>query len=78
MKITKYFLSMAAAIGMIPRQLAGRAKVIGNAALRGAARLLLSPQGRAQAEAIAGAAVHVPLGGDAAFNNAYMEAMMFE
>ncbi|MBP3655064.1 MAG: DUF4445 domain-containing protein [Clostridia bacterium] len=71
-------MASAAAIGMIPRQLAGRAKVIGNAALRGAARLLLSPQGRAQAEAIAGAAVHVPLGGDAGFNNAYMEAMMFE
>ncbi|MBP3428214.1 MAG: DUF4445 domain-containing protein [Clostridia bacterium] len=71
-------MGSAAVIGMLPRELAAKAQAVGNAALRGAAALLLSPKKRAEAQRIAAQAVHVPLGGDPGFNDAYIEAMMFD
>lgn len=71
-------MTSAAAIGMLPENLAARAGTLGNAALRGAAMLLLQSEARREAEAIAASAVHVPLGGNPVFNETYIDAMMFE
>ena len=71
-------MESATAIGMLPESLTSRAQVLGNAALRGAARLLLQSEAPAQAEAIAAKSAHVSLGGNPIFNNAYIDAMMFE
>lgn len=70
-------MESAAKIGMIPDLLAKKAEVLGNAALRGAVKLLVMPDARKKAQAIAAASVHVALGGNAGFNDAYIEAMMF-
>lgn len=67
----------AAAIGLFPESLASRAIPLGNAALSGAAQLLLDRGAQKQAGEIAGRARHVNLGGDARFNRNYMERMMF-
>lgn len=71
-------MASAARIGLLPESLANRAKVHGNAALRGAAMLLTRPDPREPACRIAASAVHVPLGGNPFFNEAYMDAMLFE
>jgi len=70
-------MDSAAQIGMIPEALAKKARVLGNAALRGAAKLLTQSQAREEARRIAHASIHVALGGNARFNDAYIEAMMF-
>ncbi len=67
----------AADIGLIPRALAPRVKVAGNAALSGAARMLLNQAEIERARAIARASMHVNLGGNGRFNENYMEQMMF-
>lgn len=67
----------AADIGMIPPELADRIKVMGNAALAGAASLLLNTASIDEARAIAEKTVHVNLGGDALFNELYVENMLF-
>ncbi len=68
----------AAAIGLFPAVLTQRARVIGNAALTGAARLLLDKSLQEQARQIAASAAHVNLGGNPRFNQHYMDRMMFE
>lgn len=70
-------IANAAAIGLIPEALVGKAKVIGNAALAGAVQLLLDPASTAQIRAIAGNSRHYNLGGNPAFNENYMEQMFF-
>jgi len=70
-------MDSAAKIGMIPDVLAEKVKVLGNAALRGAVRLLTLPDAKEKAQQIAASSVHVALGGNARFNDAYIEAMMF-
>ncbi len=70
-------VASAAAIGLIPRELASKAKVIGNASLAGAALLLLDERRVQEARAIAAAASHVSLGGNPRFNERYMEEMLF-
>ena len=70
-------MESAAKIGMLPEALAKKAQVLGNAALRGAVRLLIQQDERQKARDIAASAVHVALGGNAWFNDAYIEAMMF-
>jgi len=67
----------AAAIGLIPESLAPRVKVLGNAALSGAASLLLNTNGLDASRAIAARARHVSLGGNPKFNEHYMEQMLF-
>jgi len=67
----------AAAIGLIPSELAGRARVIGNAALTGAGMLLLDTENLKEIRRIAGLSRHVALGGNPVFNQAYMEEMLF-
>ena len=67
----------AAAIGLIPEELEPKVKVIGNAALSGAIRLLLHTPSIDDAQRIAASAVHVNLGGNPKFNERYMEKMFF-
>ena len=67
----------AALIGLLPALLVGRVRVIGNAALSGAARLLLSQDEEAAAQDIARRAQHVNLGGNPRFNERYVEHMLF-
>lgn len=70
-------LDSAEAIGLLPRGWAQKTRVLGNAALAGAAMLLLSQDQLDSIRALASLAVPVPLGGQAAFNEAYIEQMLF-
>ena len=67
----------AAKIGLFPKALTSRAQALGNAALSGAARLLLNVNEREHAREIARLSRHVNLGGNPAFNQHYMDRMMF-
>lgn len=67
----------AAAIGLIPADLVPKAKVIGNAALAGASRLLLDEAALPVIRTIAKNSRHYNLGGNPTFNNYYMEQMLF-
>lgn len=71
-------VSSAAAIGLIPEELAQKVQVIGNAALTGAVRMLLHDGEKTRARAVAGLSRHVDLGGNPYFNERYMERMLFE
>lgn len=73
-------LSIAGAvrIGLIPPALADRVRVIGNAALDGAAMFLMDAAVRAKAEAIRHQVQHVRLDGNAYFSQRYVDAMMFD
>jgi uncharacterized 2Fe-2S/4Fe-4S cluster protein (DUF4445 family) len=68
----------AAAIGLIPRELKGKAVVLGNASLTGAVMLLLQQDFESDTMVLASRAVSVPLGGSGIFAEYYMECMMFE
>ena len=68
----------AAAIGLIPPALKDRVTVLGNAALAGAASLLLDRAQMAGAEELARQARHCNLGGNSRFSEHFMEAMLFE
>lgn len=70
-------LQNASAIGLIPEDLVGKAKVIGNAALAGASRLLLDPDVLPDLRKITDASRHYNLGGNPTFNEYYMEQMLF-
>lgn len=70
-------LHSAARIGMIPPTFLNKAQVIGNAALDGAAMLLLNEHEIDHIAAITQASVHVALGGNPLFNEAFMEGMLF-
>ncbi|MBR4078899.1 MAG: DUF4445 domain-containing protein [Christensenellaceae bacterium] len=70
-------IESAAAIGLIPELLAGKVKVIGNAALSGAAQILLHTPSVKRAQEIAKSSVHVNLGGNPKFNERYMDNMFF-
>lgn len=67
----------AARIGLIPEALIDRVKVIGNASLAGAARLLLDQNALHTAQTIASTALHVNLGGNPRFNEHYIDQMLF-
>ena len=66
----------AAGIGLFPEELGSKLKVLGNAALAGAAGLM-DEQNRALCRDIARKACHVTLGGSARFNENYMDCMLF-
>ncbi len=70
-------IKSAARIGLIPRELADKVSVIGNASLTGAARLLLDTHQLDALTRIAQRSRHVSLGGNPWFNEAYMEEMLF-
>ena len=66
-----------AAIGMIPSELIGKIKVLGNAAGQGASLMLLSREELLAAEEIARCARTVELSASAVFMEKYVESMMF-
>ena len=70
-------LENAAKIGLLPGAFISRTKVIGNAALDGAVRALLRGESVQEMQMIAQTAVHVDLGGNALFNERYVENMFF-
>ena len=74
------YLSILSAIriGLIPRGLNGRIRVIGNGALSGAVMLLLSRDLHQGAEDLAQKANVVTLSANPVFTRAYMEGMLFE
>ncbi len=67
----------AAAIGLIPGALEKKVRVLGNAALSGAARLLLCREEIAGAQKLVQNTAHVTLSGNSRFNQHFMEAMLF-
>ena len=64
-------------IGLIPEELAKKAKILGNAALSGAARILLNSKDREQLVKIAASSKHLNLGGNPKFNANYVDSMFF-
>lgn len=70
-------VNSAARIGLIPEEMAGRVKAIGNASLAGASRLLLDQQTMRRAQEIAEKSRHVNLGGNPKFNEHYIDQMLF-
>ena len=65
-------------IGMLPGCLAGRIRGVGNSALAGAANMLLSQSAREEAQRLRDSMEYRELSGNAAFSEAYMEAMAFD
>ena len=66
-----------AAIGMIPRELIDKIKVLGNAAGQGASLMLLSKAELEAAEEIACHAQTIELSASAVFMEKYVDSMMF-
>jgi len=73
----KLNIQSAAAIGMIPEELADKARVIGNAALAGASMMLQSEPMLEFCSRLAGQAKTLELSSNPLFAQLYMEAMMF-
>ena len=67
----------AVTIGLLPQGLKDKAKIVGNAALAGAAQVLLNRNARGMLSRIASASEHVNLGGNPKFNEKYIEMMFF-
>lgn len=67
----------AAAIGMLPEELADRADALGNSALGGAAMALLDRDSREELYRIQEKCRYIELSGDARFNRAFPEHMIF-
>ena len=70
-------LENAIAIGLLPEVELEKITVTGNAALMGAAMLLLDKEKLPEAERLAAAAQTVDLASDAFFKESYMEGMLF-
>ena len=70
-------IESAVRIGLIPEALADKVRVIGNAALAGAAQLLLDQRKFEQVRQIAKVSSHKNLGGDPLFNECYVDQMFF-
>lgn len=70
-------IDSAVRIGLLPEALRNKVKVIGNAALKGAASFLTEPELKEKAHIITADAVCINLGGMAEFNNNYIEEMLF-
>ena len=73
----KLDIASAAAIGMIPEELVCKARVIGNAALAGAAMLLRSEPLAEQCNRFIREAEIIELSSNPTFSSHYMDAMMF-
>ncbi len=70
-------LNSAAQIGLFPQELTERVRVIGNAALDGAAMLLLNTANRESLAELQQQAQHVRLDGNPVFADNYISAMLF-
>ena len=68
----------AVGIGLLPAALEDRIEAVGNSSLRGVIRYLADPEGDDAVTGIAAKAEEVSLSADKAFNEFYMDAMMFE
>ena len=68
----------AVRIGLIPAALADQVRVIGNAALDGAAHLLMNTNARSRISAIENTVQHVRLDGNPTFSTLYIESMLFD
>lgn len=68
-------IPQAVQIGLIPPELAGKVRLIGNAALDGASMLLLNPEKAQDIQRLTQAAKHVELGGNADFAKRYIRNM---
>lgn len=71
-------LDSASRIGLIPRAMAEKAETVGNAALGGAAMLLLDRSAIAEAERVARDAFTVELSSNPIFSDLYTSGMMLE
>ena len=67
----------AAAIGMLPAELAWKTRVLGNTSLAGARLALLDPEARGRLRDIQGACRYVELSGDRDFNEEYTDQLAF-
>jgi uncharacterized 2Fe-2S/4Fe-4S cluster protein (DUF4445 family) len=67
----------AAALGLFPRELAGRVEIVGNAAGKGAAMYLASGRAALRCEYIRERTEYVELSSSPQFMDAYVEKMMF-
>ena len=67
----------AGRIGLLPEALVPKVQVLGNAALSGAAMLLLDRELLVYSEKMAMSAKIVDLAGNPVFQDAYMEGMLF-
>lgn len=67
----------AGEIGLIPSTLANKARVLGNGALTGAAKIIMNKNLLETAQQLSSCSVHLNLGGNPTFNRNYMEEMLF-
>lgn len=70
-------LNSAVRIGLFPAKLKNKVKILGNAALQGAAAMLTDETLKEKAASLTKVAKHISLGGDATFNKLYVEEMFF-
>ena len=70
-------LDSAVRTGLFPPELKKKVKVLGNAALQGAAAMLTDESLKEKEASLTKVAKHVSLGGDATFNQLYIEEMYF-
>jgi uncharacterized 2Fe-2S/4Fe-4S cluster protein (DUF4445 family) len=70
-------IGSAIAIGLLPEEMRGRVRILGNAALAGASMLLLSEGLRKEAEELTRSMEIVNLAANPVFASEYMERMMF-
>ena len=70
-------MQSAATIGLLPKELAARATTVGNAALGGAAMLLLNADYKKQTALLAEHATVLELSANPMFSDLYMEGMTF-
>lgn len=71
-------IDSAIRIGLIPEKLKNRVKVLGNAALSGAAEMLLNQNRQTAVIEIAKKSKHINLGGNKIFNDLFVENIMFD
>ncbi|MCC8169499.1 MAG: ASKHA domain-containing protein [Oscillospiraceae bacterium] len=71
-------IEKACGIGLIPPELAGRVKILGNSALGGAVKYATDNSGGERIEKMKSIASEIHLGNDEKFNELYMENMNFQ
>lgn len=71
-------IEKAVSIGLLPGSFASKIKIAGNTSLKGAALCLMDEENLKITESLIDRCEEVSLGSDKDFNEAYMDAMMFE
>ena len=74
---TRLNIKSAAAIGLIPPELADKTRAVGNAALDGVHLALCEPDGAEKLLAIRERCEYMELAGSAEFSDAFVDAMAF-